>query len=58
MKSLYDFIIQPIGDRYANSKKIGKKDLILNTKVESWKHLLKKEILLLFIKTYLEDSMI
>ena len=37
MKSLYDFIIQPIGDRYANSKKIGKKDLILNTKVESWK---------------------
>ena len=37
MRSLYDFIIEPIGDRYANSKKVGKKDLILNTKVESWK---------------------
>ena len=37
MKSLYDFIIQPIGDRYANSKKIGKKDLILIEKVQNEK---------------------
>jgi len=37
MKSLYDFIVEPVGDRYNNSKKINKKDLILNTKIESWK---------------------
>jgi len=38
MNSLYDFIVKPIGeDRYANSKKIGQKELILNTKIESWK---------------------
>ena len=23
MKSVYDFIVKPIGDRYANTKKIG-----------------------------------
>ena len=38
MNSLYDFIVKPIGEgRYTNSKKIGEKELILNTKVESWK---------------------
>ncbi len=37
MKSLYDFIVEPLGERYANTKKIGEKTLILNTKIESWK---------------------
>jgi len=37
MRSLYDFIIKPFGDRYENEKKIGDKTLILNTKIESWK---------------------
>ena len=37
MNSLYDFIIQPIGERYNNTKKIGNVDLILNNKIESWK---------------------
>ena len=37
MNSLYDFIIQPIGERYNNTKKIGDVDLILNNKIESWK---------------------
>ena len=37
MKSLYDFIIEPIGDRYANNSKVGEKDLILNTNIESFK---------------------
>ena len=38
MKSLYDFIIKPIGQgRYTNSKELGEKELILNTKIESWK---------------------
>ena len=38
MNSLYDFIVKPIGQgRYTNSKKINGKELILNTKIESWK---------------------
>ena len=37
MNSIYDFIVEPIGDRYDNIKTVGGKDLILNTKVESWK---------------------
>ena len=37
MNSLYDFIIEPVGDRYDNKKTVGGKDLIINTKSESWK---------------------
>ena len=37
MKSIYDFIVKPLGERYANSKKIGDTDLVLNTKIENWK---------------------
>jgi co-chaperonin GroES (HSP10) len=37
MKSVYDFIVKPIGERYANTKKIGETNLVLNTKIENWK---------------------
>jgi len=37
MRSLYDFIIKPIGERYSNEVKIGDKKLVLNTKIESFK---------------------
>lgn len=37
MKSVYDFIVKPVGERYANTKKIGDTDLIVNTKIENWK---------------------
>jgi hypothetical protein len=37
MKSLYDFIIKPIGERYNNEIKIDNKKLVLNTKIESFK---------------------
>ena len=37
MKSVYDFIVKPLGDRYANTKKIGDTELVLNTKIEGWK---------------------
>ena len=33
MKAYKDFIISPIGERYNNSKKVGNKNLILNTEV-------------------------
>ena len=37
MKALYDFIIKPLGETYDNKIKIDKKELILNTKIESFK---------------------
>ena len=37
MRSLYDFIIKPLGDRYDNEIKVGDKSLVLNTKIESFK---------------------
>ena len=37
MRSLYDFIVKPIGDRYDNNIKLGDATLILNTKIEDFK---------------------
>ena len=37
MRSLYDFIVKPIGDRYDNKIKLGNVTLILNTKIEDFK---------------------
>jgi len=37
MKSVYDFIIEPVGERYDNELKIGDKNLVLNSKIESHK---------------------
>ena len=33
MKSVYNFVVKPIGKRYNNVKKIGDKELILNTEI-------------------------
>ena len=33
MKALFDFVIEPKGNRYNNSVKVGDKDLILNTEI-------------------------
>jgi hypothetical protein len=37
MKSLYDFIVKPLGNEYSNEVNIGDKSLALNTKIESFK---------------------
>tara|TARA_R100000655_G_scaffold87342_1_gene127497 strand:- start:233 stop:829 length:597 start_codon:yes stop_codon:yes gene_type:complete len=37
MNSVYDFIVEPVGERYNNEKKINDKTLILNTSIESFK---------------------
>ena len=37
MKSIYDFIIQPLGDKYSNTVKISGVDVVVNTKIENWK---------------------
>jgi hypothetical protein len=36
MRSLYDFIVEPLGEKYNNEIKIGDKSLVINTKIESW----------------------
>ena len=33
MKSVYNYVVKPKGSRYNNSKKVGDKDLILNTEI-------------------------
>tara|TARA_R110000868_G_scaffold116747_2_gene310497 strand:+ start:489 stop:1112 length:624 start_codon:yes stop_codon:yes gene_type:complete len=38
MKSTFCFIVEPLGNRYKNKKNIGDKELILNTSLESFKH--------------------
>ena len=38
MRSIYDFIIRPVGDRYDNTVKVGEQTLITNSSIESFKH--------------------
>ena len=38
MRSIYDFIVEPLGEKYINTVKVGEVDLITNTSLESWKH--------------------
>ena len=37
MKSIYDFIVEPVGEKYSNKVKVGNKELIVNTKIEDFK---------------------
>ena len=37
MNSLFDFIVEPYGQRYNNQVKVGDKSLIINTELESYK---------------------
>ena len=35
MRSVYNYVVEPLGDRYSNNKKVGGKNLILNTEVSN-----------------------
>ncbi len=37
MQSMYDFIVKPVGNRYNNKVKVGDRELITNTSVETFK---------------------
>ncbi len=52
MNSIYDYIIEPIGERYDNVKKIDNKELILNTKIETFKSVNKKAKVISVPKAY------
>ena len=38
MNSVYNYVVEPLGERYNNTKKIGDKELILNTEVYNHQH--------------------
>ena len=42
MKAYKEFIVSPIGERYNNSKKVGDKDLILNTEIFNHQYINRK----------------
>jgi len=46
MKSLYNFIIKPNGERYNNKKKIGDKELILNAEIFTHQNVNREAIIL------------
>ena len=46
MRSLYDFIVEPIGDKYNNKIKVEDKDLVLNSKIESFKFVNRQAIVI------------
>ena len=37
MRSIFSFIVKPVGERYNNKVKVADKELIINTKIESFK---------------------
>mgnify|MGYP003642340511 FL=1 len=37
MNSLYDFIVEPLGDKYSNTIMVDGKELVVNTKIEDFK---------------------
>ena len=52
MNSIYDFIVEPIGERYNNTTKINNKDLILNCNIESFKFINKLAKVISIPKAY------
>tara|TARA_R100001198_G_scaffold18395_1_gene8948 strand:- start:56 stop:637 length:582 start_codon:yes stop_codon:yes gene_type:complete len=42
MKSVYNYVVKPKGGRYNNSKKVGDKELIINTEIFNHKHVNRK----------------
>ena len=55
MNSIYDFIIKPLGERYDNEKKIGDKTLITNTKIEDFKSVNNRAIVISTPSVYSGD---
>jgi hypothetical protein len=44
MKSVYNFVVKPLNSRYNNTKKIGDKELIVNTEIFSHQHVSREAI--------------
>ena len=55
MKALFQFIVKPKGERYNNKKNIGDKSLLLNTSIESFRHINKEAIVVAIPATFKTD---
>ena len=55
MNSLFDFIVEPVDQRYNNEIKVGDKSLVINTKVESYKSVNNIGKVIALPKTYKTD---
>ena len=44
MKSVYNFVVAPLNSRYNNTKKIGDKELIVNTEIFSHQHVSREAV--------------
>ena len=44
MKSVYNFVVKPLNSRYNNTKKIGDKELIVNTEIFSHQHVSREAV--------------
>ena len=42
MKSIYNFVVTPIGERYNNKKKVGDSELIINTEIYNHQYVNRK----------------
>ena len=55
MKHLHAYIVSPINGRYTNNKKIGEKELILNTTIENHKFVNREGVI---IETPINNSIL
>ena len=46
MKSVYDFVVKPKGERYNNKKKVGDSELILNTEIFNHKYVNREAVVI------------
>jgi hypothetical protein len=46
MKSVYNFVVTPKGERYNNTKKVGDSELILNTEISNHEHINREAVVI------------
>ena len=55
MKSIYRFLVEPKGERYSNKIEIGDKELIVNSKIETFQSVNKKAIVKVIPEAFKTD---
>tara|TARA_B110000858_G_scaffold117843_1_gene134423 strand:+ start:517 stop:1119 length:603 start_codon:yes stop_codon:yes gene_type:complete len=46
MRSVYNYVVEPLGERYSNIKKVGDKELIINTEVSNHQHVNREAVVI------------
>ena len=55
MNSLYRFIVKPLKERYDNTVKVEDKELVINSRIETFQCVSKKAVIVAIPKTYIGD---